>query len=171
MTESILAQFDSQLFQNSSRVMSDLYEYHDYIAYGVVQEGKITGFCHIVWDIEFSSVYLPLSHIIIGIADSEYRHNRDLESDVPTVKYGVDLRCRGGKIENTTILPNTQSVLLLQYDTDNRLTFIGEHTFGTPDGFGAEISYTDGKYSILYGVWQNGTLKYQYKDKNWVEVK
>ena len=170
MTESILAQFDSQLFQNSSRVMSDLYEYHDYIAYGVVQEGKITGFCHIVWDIEFSSVYLPLSHIIIGIADSEYRHNRDLESDVPTVKYGVDLRCRGGKIENTTVLPNTQSVLLLQYDTDNRLTFIGEHTFGTPDGFGAEISYTDGKYSILYGVWKAGELKYKYADRQWINA-
>ena len=148
--------------------MSDLYEYHDYIAYGVVQEGKITGFCHIVWDIEFSSVYLPLSHIIIGIADSEYRPNRDLESDVPTVKYGVDLRCRGGEIENTTILPHTQSVLLLQYDDNNRLTFIGEHTFGTPDGFGAEISYTDGKYDILYGVWSAGVLKYKYTDHQWI---
>ena len=170
MTDTILAQFDSQLFLNSSRVMSDLYEYHDYIAYGVVQEGKITGFCHIVWDIDFSSTYLPLSHIIIGIADSEYRHNRDLESDVPTVKYGVDLRCRGGKIENTTILPDTQSVLLLQYDADNRLTFIGEHTFGTRDGFGAEISYTDGKYDILYGVWSAGVLKYKYTDRQWIGV-
>ena len=88
MAENILQQFGTQLFSNSCRVMSDLYEYHDYIAYGVIKDDKITGFCQIVWNIEFSSVYLPLSHIIIGIADTQYRHNRDLESDVPTVKYG-----------------------------------------------------------------------------------
>ena len=170
MTENILQQFGTQLFSNSCRVMSDLYEYHDYIAYGVIKDDKITGFCQIVWDIEFSSVYLPLSHIIIGITDTQYRHNRDLECDVPTVKYGVDLRCRGGEIENTTILPDTESLLLLERDTTNRLTFIGEQTDGTREGFGVEISYTDGKYNILYGIWQNGTLKYQYKDKKWVEV-
>ena len=164
----MIEQFGVQHFHNTCRVMSDLYEYHDYTAYGVVQEGKITGFCHIVWDIDFSSTYLPLSHIIIGIADSEYRPNRDLESDVPTVKYGVDLRCRGGKIEHTTVLPDTQSVLLLQYDDNNRLTFIGEHTAGTPDGFGAEITYSDGKYDILYGVWSAGVLKYKYTDRQWI---
>ena len=170
MTESILAQFDSQLFQNSSRVMSDLYEYHDYIAYGVIKDDKITGFCQIVWNIEFSSVYLPLSHIIIGIADTQYRHNRDLESDVPTVKYGVDLRCRGGKIENTTILPDTESLLLLERDTTNRLTFIGEQTDGTREGFGVEISYTDGKYNLQLGVWEAGELRYKYQDRKWIGV-
>ena len=170
MTESILAQFDSQLFQNSSRVMSDLYEYHDYIAYGVIKDDKITGFCQIVWNIEFSSVYLPLSHIIIGIADTQYRHNRDLESDVPTVKYGVDLRCRGGKIENTTILPDTESVLLIERNSEEKITFLGEHKEGVRNGFGVEITYADTKDTLLYGIWQNGTLKYQYKDKKWVEV-
>lgn len=150
--------------------MSDLYEYHDYTAYGVVQEGKITGFCHIVWDIDFSSTYRPLSHIIIGITDDHYRLNRDLESDVPTIKYGVDLRCRDGEIENTTILPQTEGVLLLEYDSLNHLTFVGEHTAGTRHGFGAEITYSDGKYDILYGVWQAGVLKYKYTANQWIGV-
>lgn len=170
MAENILQQFGTQLFSNSCRVMSDLYEYHDYIAYGVIKDDKITGFCQIVWDIEFSSVYLPLSHILIGIADTQYRHNRDLECDVPTVKYGVDLRCRGGEIENTTILPDTDSILLIERNSEEKITFVGENKEGVRNGFGVEITYADKKYSMLYGIWEAGVLKYQYKDKNWMEV-
>ena len=82
----MIEQIGKQFFSNTCRAMSDLYEYHDYLALGVIEDEKITGFCYITWDIEFSSVYLPLSHILIGIADEQYRHNSDLESDVPTVK-------------------------------------------------------------------------------------
>ena len=170
MADKILKQFGTQLFSNSCRAMSDLYEYHDYIAYGVIKDDKITGFCKIVWDIEFSSVYIPLSHILIGIADEQYRHNSDLESDVPTVKYGVDLLYRSGKIERAYLYPDTENILLIERNNEEKITFVGEHTDGTRHGFGVEITYTDTKDTLLYGIWQNGTLKYQYKDKNWVEV-
>ena len=170
MTENILEQFGTQLFSNSCRAMSDLYEYHDYIAYGVIKDDKITGFCQIVWNIEFSSVYLPLSHILIGIVDEQYRHNSDLESDVPTVKYGVDLLYRSGKIEKCHIMKDSEEHLLILRDNDERVTFIGEHCSGTRHGFGVEITYTDTKDTLLYGIWDAGVLKYQYKDKNWVEV-
>ena len=170
MTENILEQFGTQLFSNSCRAMSDLYEYHDYIAYGVIKDDKITGFCRIVWDIEFSSVYIPLSHILIGIADEQYKYNSDLESDVPTVKYGVDLLYRSNKIAKCYIMKDSEVHLLILRDNDERVTFIGQHSSGTRHGFGVEITYTDTKDSLLYGIWEAGTLKYQYKDKNWVEV-
>ena len=166
----MIEHFGKQFFSNSCRVMSDLYEYHDYIAYGVIKDDKITGFCKIVWGIEFSSVYLPLSHILIGIADEEYKHNSDLESDVPTVKYGIDLRYRNNKIEHAYLYPDTENILLISRDSENRITFVGEHKEGKRHGFGVEITYTDTKDTLLYGIWQNGTLKYQYKDTNWVEV-
>ena len=170
MAENILQQFGTQLFKNSCRVMSDLYEYHDYIAYGVIKDDKITGFCQIVWDIEFSSVYLPLSHILIGIADEEYKRNSDLESDVPTVKYGVDLLYRSDKIERAYLYPDTENILLIERNNEEKITFVGENQDGTRHGFGVEITYSDTKDTLLYGIWHNGTLKYQYKDKNWVEV-
>lgn len=170
MAENILQQFGTQLFSNSCRVMSDLYEYHDYLAYGVIKNDKITGFCKIVWGIEFSSVYLPLSHIIIGIADEEYQTNKDLETKVPTIKYGVDFRCRYGEIECADVMPDSEKFLLITRDEEERITFVGEYSDGVRNGFGVEITYTDTKDTLLYGIWQNGTLKYQYKDKNWVEV-
>ena len=170
MTENILEQFGTQLFSNSCRAMSDLYEYHDYIAYGVIKDDKITGFCYITWDIDFSAVYTPLTHILIGVADEEYKRNSDLESDVPTVKYGVDFRCRNNKIEHTYLYPDTENILLIERNNEEKITFVGEHTDGSRHGFGVEITYTDTKDTLLYGIWQNGTLKYQYKDKNWVEV-
>ena len=166
----MIEHFGKQFFSNSCRAMSDLYEYHDYLAHGVINNEKITGFCYIVWDIEFSSVYLPLSHILIGIADEQYKRNSDLESDVPTVKYGVDFRCRNNKIEHTYLYPDTENILLISRDSENRITFIGEHKDAKRHGFGVEITYTDTKDALLYGIWQNGTLKYQYKDKEWVEV-
>ena len=170
MAENILQQFGTQLFSNSCRVMSDLYEYHDYIAYGVIKDDKITGFCQIVWDIEFSAVYLPLSHILIGIADEQYKSNKDLETDVPTIKYGVDFLCRNGRIERVYLYPDTEDFLLIERNVEEQITFVGEHKEGIRNGFGVEINYADTKYSMLYGIWQNGTLKYQYKDKKWVEV-
>ena len=171
MAENILQQFGTQLFSNSCRVMSDLYEYHDYLAYGVIKDDKITGFCQIVWDIEFSSVYLPLSHILIGIADEEYRLNRDLECEVPTIKYGVDFRCRYGEIECADVMPDSEKFLLITRDEEERITFVGEYSDGVRNGFGVEITYTDTKDTLLYGIWDVGVLKYQYKDKNWMEVK
>ena len=166
----MIEHFGKQFFSNSCRAMSDLYEYHDYIAYGVIKNDKITGFCQIVWDIEFSSVYIPLSHILIGIVDEEYKRNSDLESDVPTVKYGVDLLYRSGKIERTYLYPDTENILLIERNNEEKITFVGPHANGTRHGFGVEIPYTATKDTLLYGIWQNGTLKYQYKDKNWVEV-
>ena len=44
------------------------------------------------------------------------------------------------------------------------------HCSGTHHGFGVEITSTDTKDTLLYGIWLGGTLKYQYKDKKWVEV-
>lgn len=170
MAENILQQFGTQLFSNSCRVMSDLYEYHDYITYGVIKDDKITGFCKIVWGIEFSSVYLPLSHIIIGIADEEYQTNKDLETKVPTIKYGVDFRCRYGEIECADVMPDSEKFLLITRDEEERITFVGEYSDGVRNGFGVEITYTDTKDTLLYGIWDVGVLKYQYKDKNWVEV-
>lgn len=170
MAENILQQFGTQLFSNSCRVMSDLYEYHDYIAYGVIKDDKITGFCQIVWDIEFSSVYLPLSHILIGIADEQYKSNKDLETDVPTIKYGVDFLCRNERIERVNLYPDTEDCLLIERNVEDQITFVGEHKEGIRNGFGVEITYTATKDTLLYGIWQNGTLKYQYKDKKWVEV-
>ena len=171
MAENILQQFGTQLFSNSCRVMSDLYEYHDYLAYGVIKNDKITGFCKIVWGIEFSSVYLPLSHIIIGIADEEYQTNKDLETKVPTIKYGVDFRYRNDKIEHTYLYPDTENILLIERNNEEKITFVGENKDGTRHGFGVEITYSDTKDTLLYGIWDAGILKYQYKDKNWVEVK
>lgn len=171
MAENILQQFGTQLFSNSCRVMSDLYEYHDYLAYGVIKNDKITGFCKIVWGIEFSSVYLPLSHIIIGIADEEYQTNKDLETKVPTIKYGVDFRCRYGEIECADVMPDSEKFLLITRDEEERITFVGEYSDGVRNGFGVEITYTDTKDTLLYGIWDVGVLKYQYKDKNWMEVK
>ena len=170
MAENILQQFGTQLFSNSCRVMSDLYEYHDYLAYGVIKNDKITGFCKIVWSIEFSSVYLPLSHIIIGIADEEYQTNKDLETKVPTIKYGVDFRCRYGEIECADVMPDSEKFLLITRDEEERITFVGEDSDGVRNGFGVEITYDDSNYDMLYGIWDAGVLKYQYKDKNWVEV-
>lgn len=166
----MIEHFGKQFFSNSRRAMSDLYEYHDYLAHGVIEDEKITGFCYIVWDIEFSSVYLPLSHILIGIADEQYKRNSNLESDVPTVKYGVDLLYRSNKIEKCYIMKDSEEHLLITRDSNNRITFVGEQTNGTRHGFGVEITYTDTKDTLLYGIWEAGTLKYQYKDKNWVEV-
>ena len=171
MAENILQQFGTQLFSNSCRVMSDLYEYHDYFAYGVIKDDKITGFCRIVWKIDFSAVYKPLTHILIGIADEEYHLNRDLESEVPTIKYGVDFRCRYGEIECADVMPDSEKFLLITRDEEERITFVGEYSDGVRNGFGVEITYTDTKDTLLYGIWDVGVLKYQYKDKNWMEVK
>ena len=170
MAENILQQFGTQLFSNSCRVMSDLYEYHDYLAYGVIKDDKITGFCRIVWKIDFSAVYKPLTHILIGIADEEYHLNRDLESEVPTIKYGVDFRFRYGEIECADVMPDSEKFLLITRDEEERITFVGEYSDGVRNGFGVEITYTDTKDTLLYGIWDVGVLKYQYKDKNWVEV-
>ena len=170
MAENILQQFGTQLFSNSCRVMSDLYEYHDYLAYGVIKDDKITGFCRIVWKIDFSAVYKPLTHILIGIADEEYHLNRDLESEVPTIKYGVDFRCRNDKIEHTYLYPDTENILLIERNNEEKITFVGENKDGTRHGFGVEITYSDTKDTLLYGIWEAGVLKYQYKNKNWVEV-
>lgn len=148
----MIEQFGKQFFSNSCRAMSDLYEYHDYLAHGVIRDDKITGFCYIVWDIEFSSVYLPLSHILFGIVDEEYKRNSDLESDVPTVKYGVDLLYRSNKIEKCYIMKDSEEHLLISRNSENRITFIGEHCSGTRHGFGVEITYTDTKDSLLYGI-------------------
>lgn len=166
----MIEHFGKQFFSNSRRAMSDLYEYHDYLAHGVIEDEKITGFCYITWDIDFSAVYTPLTHILVGIADQEYRHNSNLECCVPTVKYGVDFRCRNNKIEHAYLYPDTENILLISRDSNNRITFVGEQTNGTRHGFGVEITYTDTKDTLLYGIWEAGTLKYQYKDKNWVEV-
>ena len=170
MAENILQQFGTQLFSNSCRVMSDLYEYHDYLAYGVIKDDKITGFCRIVWKIDFSAVYKPLTHILIGIADEEYHLNRDLESEVPTIKYGVDFRCRNDKIEHTYLYPDTENILLIERNNEEKITFVGENKDGTRHGFGVEITYSDTKDTLLYGIWEAGVLKYQYKDKDWVDV-
>ena len=67
-------------------------------------------------------------------------------------------------------MKDSEEHLLISRDNDERVTFIGQHSSGTRHGFGVEITYTDTKDTLLYGIWQNGTLKYQYKDKNWVEV-
>ncbi|MBQ9961907.1 MAG: hypothetical protein IJO90_00915, partial [Alistipes sp.] len=93
-----------------------------------------------------------------------------LESDVPTVKYGVDLLYRSDKIERAYLYPDTENILLIERNNEEKITFVGENKDGTRHGFGVEITYTDTKDTLLYGIWQNGTLKYQYKDKNWVEV-
>ena len=170
MAENILQQFGTQLFSNSCRVMSDLYEYHDYLAYGVIKDDKITGFCRIVWKIDFSAVYKPLTHILIGIADEEYQTNKDLETKVPTIKYGVDFRCRYGEIECADVMPDSEKFLLITRDEEERITFVGEYSDGVRNGFGVEITYTDTKDTLLYGIWDVGVLKYQYKDKNWEEV-
>lgn len=164
----MIEHFGKQFFSNSCRAMSDLYEYHDYIAYGVIKDDKITGFCKIVWDIEFSSVYLPLSHILIGIADEQYKRNSDLESDVPTIKYGVDFLCRNNKIERAYLYPDTDSVLLIERNSEEKITFVGEHKEGVRNGFGVEITYADKKYSMLYGIWEDGELKYRYTDHQWI---
>ena len=166
----MIEHFGKQFFSNSCRAMSDLYEYHDYLAHGVINNEKITGFCYIVWDIEFSSVYLPLSHILIGIADEQYKRNSDLENDVPTVKYGVDLLYRSNKIEKCYIMNDSEEHLLISRDNDERVTFIGQHCSGTRHGFGVEITYTDTKDTLLYGIWDAGVMKYQYKNKEWVEM-
>ena len=166
----MIEHFGKQFFSNSRRAMSDLYEYHDYLAHGVIENEKITGFCYITWDIDFSAVYTPLTHILIGIADQEYRHNSNLECCVPTVKYGVDLLVRNNKVERCSVKNDSEEHLLITRDNDNRITFVGEHSSGTRHGFGVEITYTDTKDTLLYGIWEAGTLKYQYKDKNWVEV-
>ncbi len=150
--------------------MSDLYEYHDYIAYGVIKDDKITGFCKIVWNIEFSSVYLPLSHILIGIADEQYRRNSDLESDVPTVKYGVDLLYRSGKIVKCHIMKDSEEHLLISRDNDERVTFVGEHISAVRNGFGVEIVYTDTKDTLLYGFWESGVLRYRLQNDKWIEA-
>ena len=63
-----------------------------------------------------------------------------------------------------------EKFLLITRDEEERITFVGEYSDGVRNGFGVEITYTDTKDTLLYGIWQNGTLKYQYKDKNWVEV-
>ena len=170
MAENILQQFGTQHFSHSFKPLSDLVEYQSYTAYGIIKNQKITGFSYIVWSIDFSSTYSPLKHIIIGIADKEYQHNSQLDSRVPNIKYGVDFRCRGGKIENTHLLPDTENFLLVSRDSHNRITFIGEHTEGERDGFGVEISYTDDKYAILYGVWEAGVLRYKYENSEWKEV-
>lgn len=170
MAENILQQFGTQLFKNRYQSNSDIIEYHSYFACGVVNNEKISGFCHITWEINFSGGYMPLKHIIIGIADEEYQTNTDLETKVPTIKYGVDFLCRSDKVQNAFVKPESESVLLIERNSENRITFVGENKDGTRHGFGVEITYTDTKDTLLYGIWQNGTLKYQYKDKNWVEV-
>ena len=165
-----LQQTSVQHFSNSYSPMRDLIEYHNYTAYGVVENEKIVGFCKIVWKMEFSGAYLPLKHIHIGIADTEYKHNRDLEQAVPTIKYGVYLLCRSDKIERADIMADTESVLLITRNQNDQITFVGEHTDGIRNGFGVEISYNDTKYSMLYGFWKDGSLKYQHINNEWKEV-
>ena len=168
MIEKYLEQFKTAYYSNTFWSMRDLEEYHTYHCYGRVVNDKFTGFGWIRWNISFSSAYSPLSHFMIGHFEPEYKLERNLEGEVPTIK-GVKFIIRDDDIDQRWMETHLSEDMIAEKNEAGRLTFVGQHKNGVRHGIGAEIG-EKGNNLIQIGFWEEGVLKYRFDKTEWIKV-
>ena len=168
--EAIIENFGMEHFGDDIKVMSDLYEYHDFKVCGVKEDGAISGFGWIEHRIEFSGAYMPLTRHSVGIIGKEKMNNSDLKYNTHAVVSGVKYIDRSDYSEKLFIVDDTPTDLLLEYDDDGRIIFCGMQEEGKRHGLGVEFVHEGKLVKQQRGIWQNGVQTHRWENNSFVEI-
>jgi hypothetical protein len=168
MTTDTIANF-SVTHSSNTILCRDIYEDHDYYCHGRTEDKKMAGFGWIKWKIRFSSMYENLTRYYIGIFSTEHTHIQDLDDTLPTIGTGVTIFYRREKIEKVYLSKELPENILVEKNDSDQITFIGEQTGNLRDGIGVQLIREEKKDSLLFGLWENGTLKKIYQNNKWID--
>ena len=161
--EEIISRMGNQNYRNTYQTNGDLDEYHSMSVSGIEEDGRIRGFVWIERKIDFSAAYIPLTHYVFGIVHDAYMHDKELETEVPKVRAGVEYLHRKGVADRISVISESPSELLIERDADGRVVFCGMHQVGLRHGLGVAFIYDANVVVQQRGIWQSGECVHVFK--------
>lgn len=148
-------------FHHSYWSQSDVEEYHDYDVVGLGDD-QPRGFVWIEWDMRFSGAFDPLSRHFSGWVAEEPEMNDDLDERVPVLRYGVKYQMRDSHLDTQVReIGEKDDNLLVETDSEGRITFCGMQCDGQRHGLGSEFYYKGDDLLEVQGLWQQGKFTHR----------
>ena len=110
----------------------------------------------------------PVRTFRCGILKDEYEKDYGLDCHAPTLDYGLYYDIS----ENTIRIDgDPRPEILIEKDSEGRITFCGMQRDGIRHGLGTEFTYVDGKLKLpLKGYWKNGVLTHKVDGLKLVKI-
>ena len=158
-------------FHNSFWSQSDIQEFHDYSAISLDDPKMTKCFAWLEWDMRFSGAFESLERHFIGIVNSKFERNDDLDSEVPTLSCGVKYELRGSSDAAYIYEVGDPDIdLLIEKDKEGNVTFCGMQRNGKRHGLGSEFQYDGDELTEFQGLWQNGKLTHKVEEYQLIPV-